>query len=77
MKFNRSEMKINRLATLKYLNAIPEIFDEIPSYDEFAKYTEQQVDELLKTWDVDSNAATELKEAWANHPSRSKLFAVL
>jgi hypothetical protein len=74
MKFNRSEMKIN---TLKYLNAIPETVDEIPSYDEFAKYTEQQVDELLKIWDVDSNAATELKEAWANHPSRSKLFAIL
>jgi hypothetical protein len=84
MKYNKAEliartaelMAINELS-VQYLNAIPDTVHQIPSYDEFATYPEQEIDELLRTWAVDINTATELKTAWANHPSRGKLFASL
>ena len=69
-------LTINELS-VQYLNAIPDTVHQIPSYDEFATYPEQEIDELLRTWAVDINTATELKTAWANHPSRGKLFASL
>jgi len=74
MKYDKSELI--RLS-LKYLNAIPDEVSRVPSYDEFAKLSEQDFDELLNTWAVDINVATELKDVWVNHPSKRKLFAFL